>query len=59
MSIKVKQILDRIGTWNGSVSTTSNYWFSGYIYSVISYNKILTQSEIKQNYKALKGRFEQ
>ena len=38
---------------NGS----SNNYFKGSIYSILIYNRILSQSEIEQNYHATKGRF--
>ena len=38
---------------NGS----SNNYFKGSIYSILIYNRILSQSEIEQNYHAIKGRF--
>ena len=37
--------------------TTSTYQWSGSISSFMIYDKLLTESEIKQNYNAYKGRF--
>ena len=41
-----------IGRW-----PAGGWYFSGNIYSVKIYNRSLSSEEIKQNYKALKGRF--
>lgn len=47
----------RIGSYSGSDLTTTEYWWSGYIYSVMMYNRDLSQAELTQNYNAAKARY--
>lgn len=42
---------------NGSSNNLSGYYFSGNIGSVYFYNRALIDSEVNQNYNALKGRY--
>lgn len=41
----------------GQFYNGGNYWFNGFIYSTQIYNRVLSQSEITQNYNAIKSRF--
>jgi hypothetical protein len=43
-----------VGRFGG---TTAGYWFGGSISSVSVYNKGLSESEIQQNFEALRGRY--
>jgi hypothetical protein len=45
-----------IGVYGGA-SGTNAYWFNGSIGSVKVYNRVLTASEVKQNFNALRGRY--
>lgn len=41
----------------GQFYNGGNYWFNGFIYSTQIYNRVLSQSEVTQNYNAMKSRF--
>ena len=41
----------------GLSNNNANQWWNGYIGNFLAYNRVLTTSEITQNYNALKGRF--
>jgi hypothetical protein len=41
----------------GDGPPTSSYWFQGNIATTQIYNRALTQSEVTQNYNALKDRY--
>ena len=46
-----------VGTYSGAGAGTTNYYWDGYIYAIMIYNRALTTSETTQNYQALKTRF--
>ena len=47
-----------VGHWFGTPTATSNaYWFQGDISLVKLYNRVLSTTEIKQNFNALRGRY--
>lgn len=46
-----------VGTYEGAGASTSNYFWNGYIYAIMIYNRALNTSEVTQNYEALKTRF--
>jgi len=47
----------RVGSFSGAGSGTSEYWWSGYIYGVFMYNRILSNDELVRMYNGLKSRF--
>lgn len=46
----------RVGAYEGCVSGTAEYWWSGYIYAVMLYNRVLTSTEITQNHRVFSTR---
>jgi len=48
----------RIGSYSGSGSGTSEYWWSGYIYAVLMYDRDLSNDEITQNYNVMKNKYQ-
>ena len=47
-----------LGTFASSTAGAGqNYWWNGNVYYIFAYNRALTQTEITQNFNALRGRF--
>jgi len=46
-----------VGTFESAGGTTPEYFWDGYIYAIMIYNRALTTSEVTQNYQALNTRF--
>jgi len=47
-----------LGTFASSTAGAGqNYWWNGNVYCVLAYNRALTQTEINQNFNALRGRY--
>lgn len=44
-------------TWISSVVNLANNYFTGEVYAVMLYSTCLTQSELQQNFDAMRGRF--
>lgn len=47
----------RLGSYSGSGSGTSEYWWAGHCYVIMIYNRSLNQSEINQIYNVYAPRF--
>lgn len=47
----------RVGAYENNQNSLSNYWWKGYIYTVMVWNRQLTNEETKQVYNSFRGRF--
>jgi hypothetical protein len=47
----------RIGSYRGAGASTTNYWYKGYIYNTMMWNRPLSDEETKQVFNSFRGRF--
>ena len=56
-SIIVPNTINRTSNYIARSNWTADSYYTGYIYSILIYNRALSDAEIRQNYNATKGRY--